>query len=285
MVQENGASLTGLALDEENRAGLEIKDLWINLGGRQIIKGLSLELKAGQVVTIIGPNGAGKSTLLRSILGAFAVKQEILLGGVPIGELSIKDRARCVAYVPQRPALPSQMKLFDYVMLGRTPHISPWGRETKADLAIAAEVLSHVGLSSLSRQLLGTLSGGEAQLAVIARCLCTQSKILLLDEPTSSLDLKHRMDIVSLIESLPNISNVSVLMTMHDLNLAGLTGGRLALLAEGQIAAAGSAAEVLTRENILHHYGIKVEVISQNGGISVLPEIHKSFERNPGDDR
>ncbi len=221
---------------------------------------------------IIGPNGAGKTTLLRAIAGLLRQKDisgEVFFDGVPVSQLSKAGRSQLVAYVPQRPVFPPQMKLADYVLLGRTPHISTFASESKADRAEAQRALFQTGMEWAADRRLHTLSGGEAQLGAVARALATRAPLILLDEPTASLDLGNRLNVLNLIYSL---KDVAILSTMHDLQLAGRADNRLILMAEGSVRAEGSPEEVLSPVNISKYYGVSAKIIKEEKGVTVVPQ-------------
>ncbi len=253
---------------------LEAEKVSFLANGKKILEDVSLEVELGESVTIIGPNGAGKTTLLRAIVGLLNSRHlqgEISINKKSVRRLSRRDIGCQISYVPQRPILPSHMKLLDYVLLGRTPHISAFSMENRGDIEIAMDALSQTGMAWAKERRMHTLSGGEAQLGAIARALATQAPLMLLDEPTSSLDLGHRISLWNFIQQLPAQNNIAVISTMHDLQLASYGCGRLILLADGKICDEGLPAQVLTSENLLQYYGVDAEVVPQNKGMGILP--------------
>jgi iron complex transport system ATP-binding protein len=259
----------------EARTGMSavvVRDVRVSLGGAPILHGVDLHVEHGDWVTVIGPNGAGKSTLLRAIGGLLPFRGDIELEGTPIGRLGRRHRARLVAMVPQTPEIPPAMAVLDYVLLGRTPYIRPLGRESTSDLEIVEQVLNRLDLSPLADRPLETLSGGERQRAFLARALAQQAGILLLDEPTSSLDIGHQQEVLDLVDELRRGDRrLTVVSTMHDLSVAGGYADRLVLLAGGKVAACGTPAEVLTQETLAAHYGARVRVIAGDDGPLVVP--------------
>jgi cobalamin transport system ATP-binding protein len=249
---------------------LALDGLSVELGGSQILDGVSGSVEAGEWVTVIGPNGAGKSTLLRAVAGLVPCVGAVEIGGA--NELGRRDLARRVALVPQSPSLPPQMTVAEYVLLGRTPHLGYLAREGAHDREIADAALVRLDLVELADRRLGTLSGGERQRAVLARALAQQAPILLLDEPTNALDVGRGQQALELVDALRREAGLTVLAAMHDLTLAGQYADRLLLLDGGRIVAAGAVPDVLTDELIARHYGASVRVLrDENGAIVVVP--------------
>jgi iron complex transport system ATP-binding protein len=243
----------------------------VRLDGVVIVDGVDLEVAAGEWVTIIGPNGAGKSTALRAIGGLLPFEGFVELNGVPVDRLHRRERAKTVATVAQSPIVPPAMRVFDYALLGRTPYVSPLGRESASDLAVVDEVLAALDLERFAGRRLDTLSGGERQRVFLARALAQGAKILLLDEPTSALDIGHQQEVLELIDSLRDARGLTVLATMHDLSIAGEYADRMVLLAAGRVVAAGRPGEVLTEELLAEHYRVRVRVIAGEHGPLVVP--------------
>jgi iron complex transport system ATP-binding protein len=250
---------------------VSIVDLHVMLSGMPILRGVSLDVASGEWVTVIGPNGAGKSTLLRAIGGVLRYTGTVSLFGQPAAGLRRRQRARIVATVAQSPVVPGGMCVLDYVLLGRTPYIPPLGRESPADVAAADEVLIRLDLAGFAGRELGTLSGGELQRVFLARALAQGATLLLLDEPTSSLDIGHQQDVLELVDALRRTDGLTVLATMHDLSIAGEYADRMVLLSAGQVAATGSPREVLTEELLATHYRARVRVVDGEQGPLVVP--------------
>lgn len=226
---------------------------------------LNLEIEDGEWIGIIGPNGAGKSTLLKTALGAVDHHGSVSLNG------GSRRPGLDIAWMPQRPHMPDEMGLVDYVMLGRTPHIRYLGSEGKHDLESVSVALEKLELVDLARRPLGTLSGGEAQRAVLARALAQEAPILLLDEPTASLDVGHAIDVLEVVDELRRSEGLTVVTAVHDLTLAGRFAERLVLLAGGLVQADGTASEVLTEDNLEAHYGGGIRVVQDDDGPMVIP--------------
>ncbi len=240
---------------------LSVERVTVELGGRPVVDGVSFAVEHGEWVTLIGPNGAGKSTLLRAIAGLVPHSGTIALDGRPIRKLKRRDLARRVAVVPQVPLMPSAMSVREYVLLGRTPHVSYAGREGRRDHAAVEQALVRLDLRGLAERELGTLSGGERQRAVLARALAQEAPLLLLDEPTTALDAGRQQEALELIDALRLDAGLTVVAAMHDLTLAGQYAPRLLLLSGGRIVAQGDASEVLTEALVAEHYGARVRVL------------------------
>ncbi len=250
---------------------LRCVDLRVRLGDREVVRGVDLEVEAGSWVTIIGPNGAGKTTLLRALLDLVGASGHREVAGRNLAEIDGRERARLMALVPQIPEMPPAMRVTDYLLLGRTPHLGMLGVESAEDLAIVGDVLAQLDLEQLADRPLAQISGGERQRAVIGRALVQQVQLLFLDEPTSALDLGHQQDVLELIESLRHEHGLTIISTMHDLNLAGDFADRLVLLADGRVEATGSPETVLDPAVLGATFGTAVDVIEHEGRMVVLP--------------
>ena len=251
---------------------VELRRVSVALDGRPVLRELSLRIPGGSRLGLIGPNGAGKTTLLRAIAGLVPAEGEIRLGATATGALSRRDRARQIALVPQNPAVPAGFTVTDYVLLGRTPYIPHLGTESRRDLEIVGSVLDHLDLTGLAGRRLEALSGGERQRAVLARALAQQAPVLLLDEPTTGLDVGHQQQLLELVDTLRDDLGLTVVSAMHDLTLAGQFADHLVLLDGGRVAAVGPARTVLTERVIRQHYHASVRVLEDPaGGIVVIP--------------
>jgi iron complex transport system ATP-binding protein len=250
-------------------AALRVRDLRVSLGGVEVVSGLDLELAAGRWINVIGPNGAGKTTLLRAVLGATEFRGEIEIDGLRAD--NAMARARMIAYVPQTPVMPPGVRVIDYVLLGRTPHRGVFSGDSAHDVDVVTNVLARLDLRPLAERELTSLSGGERQRVVLARALAQESSILLLDEPTTSLDLGHQQEVLDLVEELRRERGLTVLATLHDLTLAARYGDDMAVLAEGRIVASGPPASVLTEELIATHFHARVRIIEDVDGPVIVP--------------
>jgi iron complex transport system ATP-binding protein len=243
----------------------------VTLGDHLALDRVDLHVPRGSWLSVVGPNGAGKSTLLRYLTGAARGTGHLELGGRPAASLKRRERAQLVAMVPQTPVLPPGLSVVDYVLLGRTPHIRPLGAETAVDVAEVHDALEHLDLLALAERELTTLSGGERQRVLIARALAQAAPIVLLDEPTTALDVGHQQQVLELVDELRRKHDLTVVTTMHDLTLAGQYADRLVLLDEGRVVVEGEARDVLTEEHLASYYGARVRIIYEGGRPVVLP--------------
>jgi iron complex transport system ATP-binding protein len=250
---------------------VRVRGVRVELDRTEIIAGIGLEVAAGSWVTIIGPNGAGKSTLLRAIGGLVRYTGEVELFGTALERLRRRERARLVATVPQDPVVPPGMSVLDYALLGRTPYIRPLASESATDLDVVADVLDLLDLGRFAGRRLESLSGGERQRVFLARALAQGAKLLLLDEPTTALDIGHQQDVLELVDRMRHERGLTVLSTMHDLSVAGEYAEQMVLLAAGGIVASGTPREVLTEELLGRHYKARVRVVEGGQGPLVVP--------------
>jgi iron complex transport system ATP-binding protein len=251
---------------------LAVDGVSVSLGGTRVVEGVTAWVEHGEWLTLIGPNGAGKSTLLRAVAGLVPFEGSISLDGDDLRGLARRELARRVAFVPQSPLLPPEMLVRDYVLLGRTPYIGAFSNESRGDHEAADRALHRLELGSLAARPLRTLSGGEQQRAVLARALAQEAPVLLLDEPTTALDIGRQQQALELVAELRAQSELTVLSAMHELTLASQYADRLALLSGGRLVAAGSPAEIATRELISEHYNASVEIVAgDEGPIAVIP--------------
>jgi iron complex transport system ATP-binding protein len=260
---------------------VRIAGLSVALGGIEVVSDVTTEIAAGGWLGLIGPNGAGKSTLLRAIIGTVDYSGTIEIAGSTGVHGDRRQSARMIAYVPQRPELPPAMRVKDYVLLGRTPYLALFANESHHDLQIVEVVLERLELSHLRERALSEISGGEAQRAVLGRALVQEAPILVLDEPTTGLDLGHQEQVLELTDELRRERSLTVVCAMHDLTVAGQFCDQLTLIDKGHVVMSGSPREVLTSQHIAKHFGASVEVIDHpQAGVIVVP---KRRDRTHGD--
>ena len=208
------------------------------------------------MVGLIGPNGSGKSTVIKALSHVVApASGKILVDGREISAIPRAELARLVGVVPQMPLLPSAFTAFEIVLMGRNPHLGLLQRESARDMAIAWEAMGRTLTRPLAGRKVGELSGGEIQRVVIARVLAQQPKSILLDEPTSNLDINHQVEILDLIKGLCRKDSLTVVISLHDLNLAAQYCDRLVMIHQGHMHAQGTPAEVINADNIAQVYG------------------------------
>jgi len=249
---------------------IELRDLAVRFGNTEAVRDLSLEVVNDEWVMLIGPNGAGKTSVLRALCGLLPFDGVARVDGRDVHTFGRRELARLMAFVPQNPATPSELTVAEYVLLGRTPHLGYLGVDGRRDRKAVANALERLDLLPFAERGLGSLSGGELQRAVLARALAQEAPILLLDEPTTSLDLGRQQQALELIDSLRR-DGLTVLSTMHDLTLAGQYADRLVLLDRGTVVAEGSPTEVLSAANLAAYYGASVRIVSDEAGLFVLP--------------
>jgi iron complex transport system ATP-binding protein len=251
---------------------LSLSGVGVRFNGSRILDSVDLEIAQGEWLGIIGPNGAGKTTLLRAITGAVEFEGSIATQGDQTSAMKRRDLARSVALVPQHPVLPPGMRVVDYVLLGRTPHVHTITGPSLHDLEVVANILDALTLSAFMNRDVTTLSGGELQRAVIARALAQESPILLLDEPTTALDIGKQQEVLELVDRLRSERTLTVVSAMHDLTIAAQFPDRLVMLAEGAVVAEGDGRSVLDPVLIRTHYSADVKILDDGaGGIVVVP--------------
>jgi len=234
---------------------LEAHDLHAGYDGREVLCGLDVVLREGEFWGLLGPNGSGKSTLLKALTGVLPLwSGEVRLGGRPLRELRRREIARQVAVVPQLAETPFDFTVWEIVMMGRTPHLGRFQPERAADRAAARLALERCDAWPLRDRLLTELSGGERQRVIIARALAQEPTILLLDEPTTYLDLGHQLEVFELLRQLNEGDQLSIACVSHDINLAAQHCHRLTLLHEGRVFAEGPPEQVLTSDAIRELY-------------------------------
>ena len=244
----------------------------VSYGSEPVLRGLDLSVRSGEWLSLIGPNGAGKTTVLRAIARLARFEGDIRIGGRALGAMPTRDVARRVAMLLQEPQMPAGMTVSQYVLLGRSPHLGYLGKESGKDRRIVADVLRRLALDGFASRSLDQLSGGERQRVAIARALAQQAPVLLIDEPTTSLDMGRQQAVLELIDELRSEQELTVIAAMHELTLAGQYSDRLALLVEGNLVAVGPPEEILTESVISDHYRAHVRIVDMNGsGHAVVP--------------
>jgi iron complex transport system ATP-binding protein len=257
---------------------IAVHDLGVDLDRTPILREVSCTVGSGGWLALLGPNGSGKTTLLRAIAGLIPYRGTVTVDGPAADAGSLRtlrprERARLIAYLPQAPTLPPDMKVTDYVLLGRTPHLSYRAGPGRADREAAARAAGLLDVTRFSERRLATLSGGERQRVVLARALAQEPKILLLDEPTSALDIGHQQNVLDLIDTLRRSTGLTVVTTLHDLTAAGQYAHELVLLNAGRVEASGVATAVLTEDRIAQVYAARVTVRTDAAGNTVVNPI------------
>lgn len=227
----------------------------------QVLDDVSVEVRRGDLVGILGPNGSGKTTLLKVLAGTLSPSRgHAELDGRPVSTWSRRDVARQVAYVPQDTQTAFDFTVLDIALMGRFPHLGTFALEGPTDLATARRALEATGTGAFEDRMFSTLSGGERQRVVIASALAQTPDVLLLDEPTASLDLGHQLDVQALLQRLNSQQGVTMVLSTHDLNFAASLCRHLVLLRGGQVVAQGPTERVLTAEAVRALYGVDVDI-------------------------
>ncbi|MEW5718182.1 MAG: heme ABC transporter ATP-binding protein [Chloroflexota bacterium] len=227
-----------------------------------VLNEIDLAIQPGELVGLIGPNGSGKSTLIKCLSRALAPQRgRVWLDGHELAALAPQQIARHIAVVPQAVELPPGFTAFEIVLMGRVPHLAWWQNENARDKDIARAAMQATQTWSLADRLVNQLSGGERQRVVIARALAQEPQILLLDEPTAHLDVKHQIEVMELVRRLNRERGLAVLVVFHDLNLAAQYCSRLVLFKEGRVYKAGSPRDVIAPDVLREVYGVELLVV------------------------
>ncbi|MDD5518978.1 MAG: ABC transporter ATP-binding protein [Candidatus Omnitrophica bacterium] len=251
---------------------LKIENLSGGYYKESVIRGLSLDVNQGDFLGIIGPNGSGKTTLLRLITRVLPIKKgEVFYKGENIAPMNLKKFCRKVAFVSQDISTSFSFTVMELVLMGRIPHLKRLQYENRKDIEIANEKLSLTDTLSLKDKRIDELSAGERQRVVIARALAQEPELLFLDEPTSHLDIGHQVQVLDLLKKLNRKNNLTIVMVLHDLNLASAYSNRIALLDRGIIFKEGRPEEVLTYKNIETVY--KTIVLVNDNSITGKPNV------------
>lgn len=248
---------------------ITIKDLTFSYGSNKILEDLNVILEDAEVLSLVGPNGSGKTTLIKCIDRILKPKGSILLDGKEVQSMKQQEIARQMGYVPQSSSTPLATTVFDTVLMGRRPRIS-W-RVSDEDIAKVADTLELLNLQDLALRDFAQLSGGQKQKVLIARALAQEPTVLLLDEPTSNLDMKHQLEVMETISTLVKEKGISAVMAIHDLNLASRFSDSLVMLKKGKVYAAGSPNDLLSEKNIRDVYGVEALVMRSLDKPCIIP--------------
>jgi iron complex transport system ATP-binding protein len=250
---------------------LALNDVCVSLGGRQIVAGVTLQVRAGESVALLGRNGAGKSTLVKALAGLLAYGGEAVLESQELRGLPAQQRGTLVGYVAQDLAMiNARLTVFELLLLAQNTHRlglkPPVGSYRQAET-----MLESLGIAGLSTLMPMQLSGGQRQLVALALALVNQPRLLLLDEPTSALDLANQFNLLDNVERYTRSRNIVTLMVLHDLNLASRYAGQCVILHEGRIQAQGRTHEILTRERLADVYGVDCQIVPVAGQRAIFP--------------
>jgi iron complex transport system ATP-binding protein len=251
---------------------VQIDHVSLRAGSTTLVSDVSLDVTGGSWCTIIGPNGAGKTTLVAAVAGLRTLyRGSVSIDGELLADLNERRRARLVAYVPQHPEIPAGMSVEEYVALGRVSFHGVLHAPSLRDREVVAGVLERLELTDFRRRDSASLSGGERQRMVLARALAQATKVVVLDEPTTGLDVRHQMDILELLKTEVAECGLTVIATLHDLTLAGLFTDRLVLLSRGAVVMDGPAYDVIRSTQLAESYGTTLRVVTVDGIDVVVP--------------
>ena len=251
---------------------LKVTDLDFSYGATAVLKGITMDnLNAGQVTAIIGPNAAGKTTFFKCLAGLLKGQGSIRLDGAELDDLSREEVTRRVGYLPQEGPVNAVLTVFEAMLLARK-HTMSW-RVLDEDLAVAATVLQNLDIEHLSLRYLNELSGGQKQMVSIAQVLARSPQVLLLDEPTSSLDLQRQLEVLSILREVTKANDVTTLISLHDLNLASRFADHFVVMNEGAVYASGSADSVLSPEMLRDVYRVNATVRLDESGVTQITPV------------
>ena len=239
-----------------------------------VLHALTLEVREREVVALVGPNGSGKSTLLRALARVLAPRAGVVyLEGKSLRQWPTREVARRLALLPQGPTLAADLTVEELVRLGRSPHQGLLGLPTREDDEAVRRAIAETGIEALAPRRVSELSGGERQRVWVAMALAQEPQVLLLDEPTTFLDLKHQLEVLDLLRNLNQERGLTVVMVLHDLNQAARYCGRVVVLREGEVYADGSPAEVLTPKTLREVFGVEGRVLEapEGAGLIIVP--------------
>jgi iron complex transport system ATP-binding protein len=249
---------------------LKVKDVEFSYASVPVLKDICIELAESEMLGVVGPNGAGKSTLIRCIDRILKPQRGIiLLDARDIKEMHLMELAKKMGYIPQSTSQVFPATVFDTVLMGRRPHLG-W-RSGDKDAEIVLEMLQLLNIEEFAMRDINELSGGQQQKVFIARALTQEPDVLLLDEPTSNLDIRHQLEVMDIIKNIVREKGISAIMAIHDLNLASRYSDKIIMLNSGKIFSAGDPASVLTAENIKHVYGVEALVNNHHERPYILP--------------
>lgn len=248
---------------------LSVRDLCFSYGRESVLKGVSFDVDRPEFVCVLGPNGAGKTTLAKCLDRILRpTSGTVTLDGEDVLSMRQMDLARRVAFVPNRASNTFRTTVSEFVLMGRFPH-AQWSNSDR-DLDVADAAMGMMGLHGLAGKDVGEISSGQMQRAMIARGLAQEPELLILDEPTSNLDVRSQMEVMGLLRDLARRRSVAILAVCHDLNVAAAFADRIMMVSDGRVFADGEPAEVITEPNISSVYGVRSRVIDVDGRPHVI---------------
>ncbi len=252
---------------------LRIQQLHVSYGSKQILHGVNATVHPGEVAALIGPNGAGKSTLIRAVSGVIPVQSgSIFINGYDLLKLHPQESAKLLSVIPQARNLPPAFTVREIVTMGRTPFIGWLGHLTKDDESKVLSAMERTSTIDLADRPIGELSGGEQQRVLVARAIAQQPEVMLLDEPTTHLDIAYQLSLMELIVRLAHEDHLAILMAIHDLNLVTRFADKVFLVVQGRIESSGSPDKVLTEDILSNAYQVPMTVLELGSGkFSIFP--------------
>jgi iron complex transport system ATP-binding protein len=248
---------------------ISINNISFSYNGTPTLSDISFGIEKGDLVALVGPNGSGKSTLIKCMNGILKPhKGTIIINEKTLCDYTPAELAQEMAYIPQNENRNASMNVFDMVLLGRKPYIN-W-KPSENDLKVTAEIIEALHIGHLSMRPFNKLSGGQQQTVYIARALAQEPDILLLDEPTSNLDMQHQLEVLELLSGFTR-NGLTVIIALHDINLAARYANKMMMLKSGLVFAAGNT-EIINEQNIENLFGIKVKIIKDDGDLFVIPK-------------
>jgi iron complex transport system ATP-binding protein len=248
---------------------LKVAGLSVRLGGRDVVSGVDLAVRAGEVVVIVGPNGAGKTTLLKAVAGLLSGRGAIAIDDTPLSRLSLAERARRIAYLPQGHLFHWPLAVEDIVALGRLPR-GAGADLSETDRAAVLRAMTETGVAEHSGRAVTTLSGGERARVALARVLATEARLILADEPTAALDPRYQLIVLDILRRHANDGG-AVVAVLHDLGLAARRADRIVVLDQGRIVADGPPREVLTKPLLAKTFGVNAQIVTLVDAPVVIP--------------
>lgn len=248
---------------------IEIKNIDFAYNGENVLTNVSTHVEKGDFIALVGPNGSGKSTFIKCLNKILLPQKGVIcLDEKNLAKIPIKDLAKSMAYVPQNEQKGMGLNVFDFILTGRRPYIN-W-KPAEKDIKKVAEIIETLHLEDIAMKDINKLSGGQSQMITIARAIAQEPVILLLDEPTASLDIRHQIEIMELLKNF-SVKGISIVIALHDINIAVKYAKKFIMLKNRSVFAEGGK-EIITRKNIEELYGIRVKLVEQDGGMFIYPE-------------
>jgi iron complex transport system ATP-binding protein len=254
-------------MDYDSTLKLSVNQVDVSYKGRQVLHQVSATVSPGELVVLIGPNGVGKSTLIKAVSGSKSIDAgTIRIDGQDLIKMDPQGRARLVSVIPQARNLPPAFTTREVVQMGRTPYVGWLGQLSRQDADIIEQSMTRTNIIDLADRMMGELSGGEQQRVLVARALAQQPKLLLLDEPTTHLDIQYQISLLDLILKLAHEDHIAILMAIHDLNMAAHYAERILLMVDGRIASEGTTGQVMTSEVLSAVYRVPITLHTDQSG-------------------